>query len=136
VIDAHIIQIKVYEMNESKTAIYAALAGNLAIAAVKLIAAVTTGSSAMVSEGIHPTVDTGNQGLLLLGLSRRKKAARQGTSLRARTGTLFLVFRGGNRFFRSWWRSISVRRSQASTRTSCNRRSVLELCCFGQRLCF
>lgn len=60
-------------MVESKTAIYAALAGNLAIAAVKLIAAVITGSSAMVSEGIHSMVDTGNQGLLLLGLSRSKK---------------------------------------------------------------
>jgi cation diffusion facilitator family transporter len=60
-------------MVESKTAIYAALAGNLAIAAVKLIAAVITGSSAMVSEGIHSMVDTGNQGLLLFGLSRSKK---------------------------------------------------------------
>lgn len=60
-------------MSESKTAIYAALAGNLAIAVVKLIAAVITGSSAMVSEGIHSMVDSGNQGLLLLGLSRSKK---------------------------------------------------------------
>lgn len=60
-------------MRESKTAIYAALAGNLAIAVVKLVAAVITGSSAMVSEGIHSMVDTGNQGLLLLGLTRSKK---------------------------------------------------------------
>ena len=60
-------------MGESKTSIYAALAGNLAIATVKLIAAAITGSSAMISEGIHSMVDTGNQGLLLLGLSRSKK---------------------------------------------------------------
>jgi cation diffusion facilitator family transporter len=60
-------------MGESKTAIIAALAGNLVIAAVKLVAAVITGSSAMVSEAIHSLVDTGNQGLLLLGISRSKK---------------------------------------------------------------
>jgi len=60
-------------MGESKTAIIAALAGNLAIATVKLLAAAITGSSAMVSETIHSLVDTGNQGLLLLGISRSKK---------------------------------------------------------------
>jgi len=55
---------------ESTTAVVAALAGNLAIAVLKFSAAVVTGSSAMVSEAIHSSVDTGNQAVLLLGIHR------------------------------------------------------------------
>ena len=50
--------------------IYAALAGNLAIALTKLGASLYTGSSAMLTEAIHSLVDTGDQGLLLYGLKR------------------------------------------------------------------
>lgn len=59
----------------SKKVIYAALIGNTLVAITKFVAATITGSSAMLSEGIHSVVDTGNQLLLLLGLHKAKKPA-------------------------------------------------------------
>ena len=59
----------------SKKVIYAALIANAIIAVNKFIAAALTGSSAMFSEGIHTTVDTSNQLLLLLGLKKATKQA-------------------------------------------------------------
>lgn len=56
--------------SSSKKVIYAALIGNSLIAITKFFAAAITGSSAMLSEGIHSLVDTGNQVLLLFGLKR------------------------------------------------------------------
>ena len=57
----------------SKLVIIAALVGNTLISITKFVAASITGSSAMMSEGIHSLVDTGNQGLLLYGMKRAAK---------------------------------------------------------------
>ena len=58
---------------ESSRAIYAAIAANLAIPTSKFVAASFTGSAAMVAEGVHSLVDTGNGALLLLGRRMSRK---------------------------------------------------------------
>ncbi|MEH2318532.1 cation diffusion facilitator family transporter [Nostoc sp.] len=61
--------------DSSNKTIYAAMGANLAIAISKFIAASFTGSSAMMSEGIHSVVDTVDQLVLLLGIRRSQKPA-------------------------------------------------------------
>jgi len=60
-------------MPHRNAAVYAAIAGNLAVAAVKFTAAAMFGSSAILAEAFHSVVDTGNDALLLLGERRSRR---------------------------------------------------------------
>jgi len=62
-------------MAKSQVSIYAAIAANVAIAVTKFVVAGITGSSAMLSEGIHSAVDTFNGVLLLVGLKLSQRPA-------------------------------------------------------------
>jgi cation diffusion facilitator family transporter len=59
----------------SRKVIYAAVLANLGIAVAKFIVAAITGSAAMLAEGIHSAVDTGNEFLLLIGERNSAKPA-------------------------------------------------------------
>jgi cation diffusion facilitator family transporter len=53
---------------DTRKVVVAALAGNMAIAACKFGAAFLSGSTATLAEAVHSLADTGNQGLLLVGM--------------------------------------------------------------------
>jgi len=59
--------------NASVKSILFALLANFGIAVTKTVAAVITGSGAMLAESIHSFADCANQGLLFLGLSASKR---------------------------------------------------------------
>lgn len=63
----------VTKQSHGKIAVIAGMLGNIAVGIVKFIAAFISGSSAMLSEGIHSMVDSGNGMLMLFGMRQSSK---------------------------------------------------------------
>ncbi len=81
----------------TRSVVIRALLGDLLIAVTKYVAAIFSGSAAILAEAIHSSSDTVNQFLLLLGynLSTKKDASK------------FPFGRGREQFSgHSWWRSL------------------------------
>jgi len=68
------------EHSNSLRVVLFALVGNLAIAIIKFIVSVISGSSAMLAESIHSLADTTNQVFLLIG---RKRSTKEATEVHA-----------------------------------------------------
>jgi cation diffusion facilitator family transporter len=65
---------KSHSKSDARKVVIAALLGNLGIALAKFVAARLSGSTAMLAECVHSLADTGNQGLLLVGMSLAKRS--------------------------------------------------------------
>src|SRR4051812_5734370 len=65
---------KSHSKSDARKVVIAALLGNLGIALAKFVAAWLSGSTAILAEGVHSLADTGNQGLLLVGMGLAKQA--------------------------------------------------------------
>ena len=79
-------------------AVIAALVGNAFLTIIKIVAFAVSGSGAMLSEGIHSAADTGNQGLLYVGIRRSEKPA----------DALFHYGYGAERFFYALMSAVGI----------------------------
>src|SRR6185369_9330978 len=77
---------------DSRKVVLAALAGNVLIALAKLVAALISGSAAMLAEAVHSFADTGNQGLLLLGMGLSARENREKFPFGRATESYFWAF--------------------------------------------
>jgi cation diffusion facilitator family transporter len=66
------------EARKRPITVVVAIVANLVIAVAKFIAGASSGSSAMIAEGIHSVIDTGNEGLLLVGEARSRRPPDEG----------------------------------------------------------
>jgi len=75
-----------------------ALIGNSGLTVMKFVAFAISGSGAMLSEAIHSLADTGNQGLLFLGIKRSERPA----------DAAFHYGFGADRFFYSLMSAVGI----------------------------
>ena len=113
-------------MADSKITVYGAIAANVAIAVTKFIVAAITGSSAMLSEGIHSAVDTCNGVLLLTGMRLSHRPATDEHPFGHGKELILEPDRRGADL-RPGWRHLVLRGRDAHSRAGAVAGSVLEL---------
>ena len=84
------------------------LGANVAIAVVKLVGALMTGSGSMLAEALHSVADSGNEALLLWGRREAKQPPRQRIRW-ARVRDLLLVLHRRLVAFQHGWRGVGLR---------------------------
>ncbi|MFT5051437.1 MAG: zinc transporter 9 [Chlamydiales bacterium] len=84
--------------SSSTSAVLFALVGNAGLTVLKFVAFGISGSGAMLSEAVHSFADTGNQGLLYLGIKRSERPA----------DAAFHYGFGADRFFYSLMSAVGI----------------------------
>jgi len=82
----------------SRTAVLTAIVSNAIVTVIKFIAAMISGSAAMMNEAVHSLMDTLNQGFLLLGLREGERPADQ----------LYAFGHGQKKYLWNLWSAIGL----------------------------